>query len=46
MYGPSRRRVTKVNILAGRDYGNYEEDICRELDMDENDYDKLKLEFI
>ncbi|CAI6354556.1 unnamed protein product [Macrosiphum euphorbiae] len=45
-YEPSSRRVTKVSLPADKDYGNCEEDICKELDMDENDYEKLKLEFI
>lgn len=46
MFKPSSRRVTKVNITADKDYGNCEENICEELDMDEDDYEKHKLEFM
>ncbi|KAL4126113.1 hypothetical protein QTP88_010342 [Uroleucon formosanum] len=45
-YEPSSRRVTKVSLPADKDYGNCEENICKELDMDENDYEKLKLEIM
>ncbi|KAL4100677.1 hypothetical protein QTP88_020948 [Uroleucon formosanum] len=46
IYEPSSRRVTKVSLPADKDYGNCEENICKELDIDENDYEKLKLEFM
>ncbi|KAF0749188.1 general transcription factor II-I repeat domain-containing protein 2-like, partial [Aphis craccivora] len=46
MFKPISRRVTKVNITADKDYGNCKENICEELDMDEDDYEKHKLEFM
>lgn len=32
--------------MPDNDYGNCEENICEELDMDENEYEKKKLEFM
>jgi hypothetical protein len=40
-YESNNRRVTKVNLPADKDYGNCEKDICKELDMDENDFEKI-----
>jgi len=37
-YEPSSRQITKVSLPTDKDCGNYEEDFCKELDMDENDY--------
>jgi hypothetical protein len=38
--------ITKVNLSADKDYGNCEKDIFKELNMDENYFEKLKLEFM
>ncbi|KAL5246136.1 hypothetical protein ACI65C_013544 [Semiaphis heraclei] len=40
-FEPSRRRDTKINIPADKDYGN-----CEELDMDDDVYEKKKIEFM
>jgi hypothetical protein len=43
LFEPRSRRVTKYN-LPDDDYGKCEENMCEELDMDGNDYEKKKLE--
>lgn len=40
-----RKHSTKV-ILPDNDYGNFDENICEELDMDENEYEEKKMKFM